>query len=67
MREKSSVAVPGRRRPARHFGDGVFLVVLSTFVAWSLRVVFVGFDTLSALALAGIRNEVLRAVPSSDP
>lgn len=43
------------------------MVVLSTFVAWSLRVVFVGFDTLSALALAGIRNEVLRAVPSSDP
>lgn len=67
MREESGVAALGRLHPARHFGDGVFLVVLSTFVAWSLRVAFVGFDTLSALALAGIRNETLRAVPSSDP
>jgi membrane protease YdiL (CAAX protease family) len=40
----------------------VFLVVLFTFFAWSLRVAFVSFDTLSDLTLAGILNEGLRTV-----
>lgn len=48
--------------PARRFPFGVLLVVLFTFVAWSLRVAFVGYDALSDLTLAGLANEALRAV-----
>ncbi|CAA9461600.1 MAG: hypothetical protein AVDCRST_MAG28-3364 [uncultured Rubrobacteraceae bacterium] len=42
--------------------NGVFLVVLFTFLAWALRVTFVSFDALSDLTLAGVLNEGLRAV-----
>ncbi len=42
--------------------NGLFLVVLFTFFAWSLRVTFVSFDTLSDLTLAGVLNEGLRTV-----
>ncbi len=66
MREESDVsratAASGRLRPARYFGNGVFLVVLFTFVAWALRVAFVSFDALSDLTLAGVLNEGLRAL-----
>lgn len=52
------------RRPdvSRHFRNGVFLVVLFVFLAWSLRVALLSFDTLSDLTLAGTLNEALRAV-----
>ncbi len=40
----------------------IFLLVLLTFLAWTLRVVFVSFDALSDLTLAGLRNESLRAL-----
>ncbi|MDQ4062751.1 MAG: hypothetical protein M3122_02410 [Actinomycetota bacterium] len=52
----------GRLRAMKHLQNGVFLVVLFTFFAWSLRVAFVSFDTLSDLTLAGLLNEGLRAV-----
>jgi len=57
-------AVVSSRGPgtAKHLSSGVFLVVLFVFSAWSLRVGFVSFDTLSDLTLAGVRNEALRAV-----
>lgn len=42
--------------------NGVFLVVLSTFFAWSLRVALLSFDTLSDLTLAGVLNQGLRIV-----
>ena len=51
-----------RRRPAKRLPFGVLLVVLFTFVAWSLRVAFLGYDGLSDLTLAGVTNEALRAV-----
>src|SRR5215210_5851365 len=47
---------------AKLFNNGVFVVVLFTFLAWSLRVAFVSFDALSDLTIAGVLNEVLRAV-----
>jgi hypothetical protein len=47
---------------AKHLRNGVFLVVLFVFSAWSLRVALVNFDTLSGLTLASVLNEVLRAV-----
>lgn len=40
----------------------LMVVVLTTFIAWSLRVSFLGFDALADLTLAGVLNEVLRAV-----
>jgi membrane protease YdiL (CAAX protease family) len=46
---------------AKHRRNGVFLVVLFVFSAWSLRVSLANFDTLSNLTLAGVLNEVLRA------
>jgi membrane protease YdiL (CAAX protease family) len=46
---------------AKHRRNGVFLVVLFAFSAWSLRVSLANFDTLSNLTLAGVLNEVLRA------
>ena len=51
-----------RTRPAKRFPFGVLLVVLFTFVAWSLRVAFLGYDGLADLTLAGVANEALRAV-----
>ena len=51
-----------RRRPAKRLPFGALLVVLFTFVAWSLRVAFLGYDGLSDLTLAGVANEALRAV-----
>jgi uncharacterized protein len=51
-----------RRRPAQWLPFGVLLVVLFTFVAWSLLVAFLGYDGLSDLTLAGVANEALRAV-----
>lgn len=47
---------------AKQLRSGVFLVVLFVFFAWSLRVSLVNFDTLSALTLADVLNEVVRAV-----
>ena len=46
---------------AKHRRNGVFLVVLFVFSAWSLRVSLANFDTLSNLTLAGVLNKVLRA------
>ncbi len=43
-----------RRRPAKQLPFGVLLVVLFTFVAWSLRVAFLDYDGLSDLTLAGV-------------
>jgi hypothetical protein len=37
------------------------------FVAWSLRVAFLGYDGLSDLTLAGVANEALRAVIFAGP
>ena len=37
------------------------LVVLSTFLAWSLRVMLLNFDGLADLTVDGLRNEALRA------
>ncbi len=51
-----------RRRPVKRLPFGVLLVVLFTFVAWSLRVAFLDYDGLSDLTLAGVTNEALRAV-----
>ncbi len=51
-----------RLQSVRHLRNGIFLVVLFTFLAWMLRVAFVGFDTLSDLTLAGVLNESLRAL-----
>jgi hypothetical protein len=51
--------VPGM---VKHLRSGVFLVVFFVFSAWSLRVALVNLDTLSALTLAGVLNEVVRAV-----
>jgi hypothetical protein len=51
--------VPGMAKQLR---SGVFLVVFFVFSAWSLRVALVNFDTLSALTLASMLNEVVRAV-----
>ena len=58
---KRTAAVPRGRRMAKHRRNGVFLVVLFVFSAWSLRVSLANFDTLSNLTLAGVLNEVLRA------
>lgn len=59
---KRTVAASRRPGIARHLRNGVFLVVLFVFSAWSLRVAFASFDTLSDLTLAGVLNEALRAV-----
>jgi membrane protease YdiL (CAAX protease family) len=40
----------------------IFLVVLFTFLAWTLRVTFLNFDALSDLTLAGLRNESVRVL-----
>jgi hypothetical protein len=56
------IEASGQARVARLLRNGVSLVVLFTFLAWSLRVAFVSFDTLSDLTLAGVLNEVLRTV-----
>ena len=40
----------------------LLLVVLFTFLAWSLRVAFLGFEGLADLTVGGLRNEALRAV-----
>jgi len=56
------MAAATRRRPAKWLPFGVLLVVLFTFVAWSLRVAFLGYDGLSDLTLAGVANEALRGV-----
>ncbi len=58
---KRTVAVPRGRRMAKHLRNGVFLVVSFVFSAWSLRVSFANFDTLSDLTRAGVLNEALRA------
>jgi hypothetical protein len=47
---------------AKQLRNGVFLVVLFVFSAWSPRVALVNFDTLSDLTLAGMLNEALRTV-----
>ncbi len=47
---------------AKQLRNGVFLVVLFVFSAWSLRIALVNFETLSDLTLASVPNEVLRAV-----
>jgi hypothetical protein len=52
---------------AKHRRNGVFLVVLFVFSAWSPRVSLANFDTLSNLTLAGVLNEVLRPRSSSAP
>lgn len=57
-----STATRRRARPTRKFPLGVLLVVLFMFVAWSLRVAFLGYDALSDLTLAGVANEAVRAV-----
>ena len=61
------MAAATRRRPAKWLPFGILLVVLFTFVAWSLRVAFLGYDGLSDLTLAGVANEALRAVSSRAP
>ena len=48
---------------ARRRGMGLLLlVVLFTFLAWSLRVAFVSFETLGELTFDGLLNEALRTV-----
>lgn len=59
---RKATATPKRLQPVRHLRNGVFLVVLFTFLAWTLRVTFASFDTLSDLTLAGVLNESLRAL-----
>ncbi len=59
---RRATAASGLLQYARYLRNGVFLVVLFTFLAWTLRVAFVGFDTLSDLTLAGVSNESLRAL-----
>lgn len=39
----------------------LLLVVLFTFLAWSLRVAFLSFEGLADLTVGGLRNEALRA------
>ena len=56
-----TTATRARTRPAGWFPPGVLLVVLFTFVAWSLRVAFLGSDALSDLTLSGVANEAVRA------
>ncbi len=56
-----TTATRQRTRPAGWSPLGVVLVVLFTFVAWSLRVAFLGSDALSDLTLAGVANEAMRA------
>ena len=51
----------------RHLRKGVFLVVIFTFLAWTLRVALMSFETLSDLTLAGVLNESLRALIFVDP
>lgn len=58
---RRATAISGRSRAAKLLRNGVFVVVLFTFLAWSLRVTFVNFETLSDLTLAGVLNEALRA------
>jgi len=60
MREGRVAAT--HRPTAKRLSFGVLLVVLFTFVVWSLRVAFLGYDGLSDLTLAGLANEALRAV-----
>ena len=64
---KRMAAVPRGRRMAKHRRNGIFLVVLFVFSAWSLRVSLANFDTLSALTLAGVLNEALRAAIYVNP
>lgn len=47
---------------AKRLRNGVLLVVSFTYAAWSPRVAFLSFDSLSDLTLAGVLNEALRAV-----
>ena len=56
-----TTAARGRKRAAGRLPLRVLVVVLFTFVAWSLRVAFLGDDTLSDLTPAGVANEALRA------
>lgn len=59
---KRTFAAPERLRSKERLRNGVFLVILFTFFAWTLRVALLIFDTLSDLTLAGILNEGLRIV-----
>ncbi len=56
-----------RGRTAKRLPLGILLLVLFTFVAWSLRVAFLGYDGLSDLTIAGVANEALRAEIFVDP
>ncbi len=40
----------------------LLLVVLFTFLAWTMRVAFVNFDDRGDLTVYGLRNEALRVV-----
>jgi hypothetical protein len=53
------MAAATRRRPAKRLPFGVLLFALA---AWSLRVAFLSYDSLSDLIFAGVANEALRAV-----
>jgi predicted glutamine amidotransferase len=59
---KRTVAASRGPGIAKQLRNGVFLVVLFVFSAWSLRVALVNFETISDLTLASVLNEVLRAV-----
>jgi membrane protease YdiL (CAAX protease family) len=57
---RRAIAAAGRPRAIKLLHSRVLVVVLFTFLAWSLRVAFMGIETLSDLTLAGVLNEVLR-------
>ncbi len=59
---KRTVAASRGPGVAKYLRNGVFLVVLFVFSAWSLRFALVNFDALSDVTLASVPNEVLRAV-----
>jgi hypothetical protein len=56
----SFIVLEERYIPSKYARPGLFLVVLFSFSAWSLRVSFLGFDALSDLTLEGVLNKTLR-------